>query len=138
MRRKIENAPSRCACWAQEIMVNKINKRKIVNTLTKALLQEGEMNHMLYEAEVEMYIEDWYQSLFADHDEFAFAILEESDQIAMAIIMRDKTVYVNEAARQKLTELWPTTYNNKLQQMIPMMADILADGVIFFTGVKTV
>ncbi len=96
------------------------------------------MNHMLYEAEVEMYIEDWYQSLFADHDEFAFAILEESDQIAMAIIMRDKTVYVNEAARQKLTELWPTTYNNKLQQMIPMMADILADGVIFFTGVKTV
>ncbi len=119
-------------------MAKKMSKRKIVNTLTKALLHGGEMNHMLYESEVEMHIEDWYESIKEDQDEFAFAILEDGDQIAMVIIMRDKTVYVNEAARQKLTELWPTTYNNNLQQMIPMIADILADGVIFFTGVKTV
>ncbi len=95
------------------------------------------MNHMLYESEIEIHIEDWYKSIKADQDEFAFAILEDGDQIAMVIIMRDKTVYVNEAARQKLKELWPTTYNKNLHQMIPMMADILADGVIFFTGVKT-
>jgi len=120
------------------MVTKKICKRKIVNTLTNALLHEGEMNHVLYESEAEMHIEDWYKSLKADQDEFAFAILEDGDQIAMVIIMRDKTVYVNEAARQKLAELWPTTYNNNLQQMIPMMADILANGVIFFTGVKTV
>ena len=112
--------------------------KKTIEALTKALLKGGKMDQALFESELAIYIEDWYESLQADQDEFVFAILEDCGQVAMTMIMKDKTIYANEDARQKLSDLWPETYAKNMQQMIPMMAEILADDVIFFTGINVV
>jgi hypothetical protein len=56
----------------------------------------------------------------------------------MVLIMPDKTVLVNEAARAKLSEFWQSNYSANLKRLIPMMAKELADDSLFVNGVKTV
>ena len=115
-----------------------MSKQGVIENLTKALLRGDGMDHSLYESELELYVEDWYESLEADQDEFGFAILEDSGRVAMVLVMRDETVYINEEAREKLEGIWPLVYEKNMKIMIPMMADVLAEGVIFFTGIKTI
>jgi len=54
----------------------------------------------------------------------------------MPVIMKDKTVYINEEARAKLMEFWITNYLNNMKRLIPEMAADLADNHIAITGVK--
>jgi hypothetical protein len=115
-----------------------MRKREIANLLNEALLQDGKMEHALYEYELEEHIEYWYEGLKADRDEFVFAVTENSGHVAMVLITREKTVYVNEEAREKLLEFWPKTYNTNMKQLIPMMAEELANDIISVNGVKTV
>ena len=68
-----------------------MSKRSTIKTLAKALLHGGKMDCSLYESEMEMYIEDWHESLKADQDEIAFAILEDGGRVAMILILKEKT-----------------------------------------------
>jgi hypothetical protein len=115
-----------------------VSKRQIEERLRKALLQDGNMAHALYEFELEEHRDYWYQGLQNDGDEFVFAVTENSGDVAMVLITEDKTVYVNEEARDKLSELWPQAYRANMERLIPMMAQELADGTIAVNGVKTV
>jgi hypothetical protein len=56
----------------------------------------------------------------------------------MVLIAPDKTVYVNEEARKKLSEFWTKAYKNNINRLIPMMADNLANDIISVNGVKMV
>lgn len=115
-----------------------MKKRKIANALRKALLQDGKMEHALYEYELEEHIDYWYEGLKSDCDEFVFAVTENSGDVAMVLIAPDKTVYVNEEAREKLCEFWIKAYKNNINRLIPMMAENLANDIISVNGVKTV
>ena len=115
-----------------------MSKRKIEERLRKALLQDGNMEHALYEFELEEHRDYWYQGLQNDGDEFVFAVTENSGDVAMVLITEDKTVYVNEEAREKLSELWHQAYRGNMERLIPVMAQELADGMITVSGVKTV
>ena len=113
-------------------------KRKIEKLLREALLRGGKMELALYEYELEEHIEYWYEGLKADRDEFVFAVTENSGDVAMVLITREKTVFINEDARKKLLEFWPRTYNANMKKLIPMMARDLANDIISVNGVKTV
>ena len=115
-----------------------MRKREIANLLHRALLQDGKMEHALYEYELEEHIEYWYEGLKADHDEFVFAVTENSGDVAMVLITKEKTVYTNEDAKEKLVEFWPKTCNTNIKHLIPMMAEELANNIIAVNGVKTV
>lgn len=80
--------------------------KKIECLLRKALLDDSEMAYSLYEYELEEHIDYWYDGLKADHDDFVFVVTENSGHVAIVLIMPDKTVLVNEAARAKLIEFW--------------------------------
>jgi hypothetical protein len=82
-------------------------------------------------------IEYWYEGLKTDRDEFVFAVTENSGDVAMVLITEDKTVYINEDAREKLVELWPQTYTVNMKRLIPVMAEELANGILTVTGVET-
>lgn len=112
--------------------------KKIESLLRKALLEDGEMAYSLYEYELEEHIDYWYDGLKADHDDFVFVVTENSGHVAMVLIMPDKTVLVNEAARAKLIEFWQNNYSINLNRLIPTMADELANDSLFVNGVKTV
>ena len=55
----------------------------------------------------------------------------------MLLIMPDKTVYINEKAREKLAALWPGRYNSHMARLIPIMAEQLANGILSVNGFKT-
>lgn len=115
-----------------------MKQRKIANTLRKALLEDGKMERALYEYELEEHIDYWYEGLKSDRDQFVFAVTENSGDVAMVLIMPDKTIYVNEEAREKLAKFWIKAYENNINQLIPMMAENLANDIISVTGVKMV
>ncbi|WP_250126509.1 hypothetical protein [Chroococcidiopsis sp. CCMEE 29] len=117
---------------------NSLMSKKIESLLRKALLEEGKMAYSLYEYELEEHIDYWYDGLKADRDDFVFVVTENSGHVAMVLIMPDKTVLVNEAARAKLTEFWQSNYSINLKRLIPTMAEELANGSLFVNGVKTV
>jgi len=102
-----------------------MKKRKIANTLRKALLEDGKMERALYEYELEEHID-------------YFAVTENSGDVAMVLITPDKTIYVNEEAREKLAKFWIKAYENNINRLIPMMAENLANDIISVTGVKMV
>ena len=56
----------------------------------------------------------------------------------MVLITEEKTVYVNEEAREKLSELWLIAYRTNMKRLIPMMAKELENDIIAVNGVKTV
>ena len=118
--------------------VKTMRKREIANLLHKALLDDGKMEHVLYEYELEEHIECWYEGLKADCNEFVFAVTENSGDVAMVLITKEKTVYTNEDAREKLFEFWPETYDANMKHLIPMMAEDLANDIICVNGVKVV
>ena len=115
-----------------------MKQRKIANTLRKALLEDGKMERALYEYELEEHIDYWYEGLKSDRDQFVFAVTENSGDVAMVLIMPDKTIYVNEEAREKLSQFWIKAYKNNINRLSPMMADNLANDIISVNGVKTV
>ncbi len=111
--------------------------KEIATLLHKALLQDDKMEYSLYEFELEEHIDCWYEGLKADQDEFVFAVTENSGHVAMVLIMPDKTVFVNESAKAKLSEFWQSNYSINLKRLIPMMAKELVNDTIFVNGVKT-
>ena len=112
-------------------------KRKIADLLNKALLHDGKMERALYDYELVEHIDYWYEGLKADRDEFVFAVTENSGSVAMILITADKTVYINEEAREQLYKFWPNAYEHNLKRLIPMMAEELAKDIISVNGVKT-
>ena len=115
-----------------------MKQRKIANTLRKALLEDGKMERALYEYELEEHIDYWYEGLKSDREQFVFAVTENSGDVAMVLITPDRTIYVNEEAREKLSKFWIKAYENNINQLIPMMAENLANDIISVTGVKMV
>ena len=115
-----------------------MKKRKIANTLRKALLEDGKMERALYEYELEEHLDYWYEGLKSDREQFVFAVTENSGDVAMVLITPGKTIYVNEEAREKLSEFWIKAYKDNINQLLPMMAENLANDIISVTGVKMV
>ena len=111
--------------------------RKIAHLLNKALLQDGKMERALYDYELVEHIGYWYEGLKAYRDEFVFAVTENSGSVAMILITADKTIYINEEAREQLSKFWPNAYETNMKRLIPMMAEELANDIISVNGVKT-
>lgn len=113
-------------------------KKKIQNLLRKALLQDAKMEYELFEYELKEHLNYWYKGLKADQEELVFAVTENSGYVAMVLITKEKNIYVNEDAKEKLAELWRDLYKKNMEHLIPKMADDLANCIISVNGVKTV
>jgi len=83
---------------------DKTVSKRIEKLLRKALTQNGEMAEALYNYELAEHIDYWYEGLKADQNEFVFAITKNSGDTAMVLITKEKKIYINEVARDKLTE----------------------------------
>ena len=115
-----------------------MNKRakRIEKLLRKALIQNGAMVYALYEHELVEHIDYWYDGLVADRNEFVFVVTENSGDTAMVLISKEKDIYVNEEAREKLLELWGPAYQVNMKVLIPVMAKELADDILAVNGVS--
>ncbi len=111
---------------------------KITKLLKKALLEDGDMAYALYEHELKEHIDYWYKGLKRDREDVVFVVTENTGDVAMVLITRDKTLYVNEDARQELMKIWKANYASNLELLLPSMVRDLANDVFAVTGVKIV
>ena len=112
--------------------------KKIEKLLKQALLKNGEMNHSLYEFELEEIVDSLKQSMRDDNDDYIFSVTENSGHVAMVLIEKSGQVHINEEARGKLKILWPAAYKGNMQKLIPAFAKQLNEGEIPVNGVKQV
>lgn len=113
-------------------------RTRITNLLKKALLDDGDMAYALYEHELKEHIDSLHKDLKRDGEDVVFVVTENKGDVAMVLITRDKTVYINEDARQELMTIWKANYANNLEMLIPSMVKDLMDGFFAITGVKIV
>jgi len=106
--------------------------------LEQALLHDGEMQHELYEYELEEMLGELKSSMAQDNDEFIFAVTENRGDVAMVLIDKSGQVHINEGARERLKALWPAAYESNMKKLIPAFAALLNGGEIPVNGVKTV
>lgn len=115
------------------------SSHKMVQLLRTALLEKGPLSRVLYENALEDNIDRWHIGLQISGEQFLFVLAEDSEEIAMVLIeSKGKRLYINEAAREKLADIWSGTYDNNLSHLIPMMAEDLAEGALSVTGVQYV
>ncbi len=123
-----------------ELMKKKLIKgeaKRIEKLLRKALLHEGKMVYGLYEYELEKHLDYWHKGLLEDNDECVFVVTENTEHVAMVLIMPDKTIYINEEAREKLKAEWRSSYVYNVETLLAVMADSLANGNFWVCGHKT-
>jgi hypothetical protein len=113
-------------------------RKQLIDRLRKALLEDGAMAHALYEHELKEHLDYWYKDLKRDGEDVVFVVTENTGDVAMVLITRDKTVYINEDARQELMQIWQTYYASNLEMLLPSMVKDLMDGFVAVTGVKIV
>jgi len=112
--------------------------KEISDLLSKALFHKGQMDHDLYKFELEEHIQEWYAGLKADRNNFVLVVTENSGSVAMILISKDKTVYVNEDGREKLSTIWKLNYENNVILLLPAMADDINNGFYSVTGISVV
>jgi hypothetical protein len=115
-----------------------LKSAKITKLLKTALLENGDMAHALYDHELKEHIDYWYKGLKRDGGDVVFVVTENNGDVAMVLITRDKTIYINEDARQELMKIWQANYANNLEMLIPTMVKDLMDGFFAVTVVKVV
>ncbi|HYE38184.1 hypothetical protein [Methylocaldum sp.] len=84
--------------------------KKIQKQLRQALIYEAEMSQELYEEELAEYLDEFKQSLLADHDEYLFSVIEDSGRVAMVLIEQSGEVHINREAKRRLKEIWGQAY----------------------------
>lgn len=114
-------------------------QHKMAQLLRTALLEGGYLSRVVYENELEDSIDRWHIGLQISGEQFLFAVAERSEEIAMVLIeSKDKRLYINEAARAKLAEIWTEGYATCIGHLLPLLAEDLAEGVTSVTAVQYV
>ncbi|RZK17710.1 MAG: hypothetical protein EOO56_17385 [Hymenobacter sp.] len=107
-------------------------------SLHKALVLNGPMSLALYAHELREHVAYWRKGMRRDKDDFLLAITEHSGDVAMLFYSKKGELFMNEDAREQLQLAWkvPGVYTGNMMLMIPQMAQQLAQGEIWVTGVK--
>ncbi len=110
-------------------------EKEIEKLLHKALLQNGDMSLRLYEHDLIEHIDEWKQGMITDGDAFVFAVDVNNREVAMVLINSTFDVYINNDARDFLKTQWPLAYDENITNLIPSMAEELAQDGFWVTGV---
>lgn len=121
-----------------------MTKNQIKKALEDALFKDGVMEMGLYEYELEDMQEDLKATLLEDGDDYIFAITvhtnDETQKQDCAMVLIEKTgeVFINEAARDKLKEIWERGYAANLRSVLPDFIAQLHNSEIPINGIKAV
>ena len=115
-----------------------MSRKSIEKNLTKALLNDGELEKELFDYELAEHVDEYLLSKKQDNDKYFFAVTEHTNNVAMLLIDENDVVHVNEMARQRLRTLWLDAYSENIKKLIPDMAAELDAGFLYSAGVKEV
>jgi hypothetical protein len=109
---------------------NSVQAATLYTTLYQALLLDKKMDKALYEFDLQEHVEKWQLELQDDKDEFMFAITENTGNVAMVLITKRNTVFINEKALKKLKALFNAAYKQNIETLLPNMVVDLLNGNI--------
>jgi hypothetical protein len=90
----------------------------LMTKLTRALLHEEPMSHRLYKYELEEYVESWKASIDPKIHDMIIVLTENTGDVAMVMIMRDKTLFVNEDALTLIELIWGDDFELYIRYVI--------------------
>ena len=93
------------------------------------------MSLLLYQEKLVEHIDEWYEGLKDDRENFVLVITERAGDVAMIMIDKDKNVYVNEEARDQLSKVWAKNYTKNTKFLLPGIADHINEYVFSITGI---
>jgi hypothetical protein len=108
----------------------------IAKNLIDALLNDGPMSAELFEDGLMPNIKEFRASMEKDGDDFVFVIAEREGAVAMVLLEPGEKTFVNGDARERLKALWPRSYGNNMEVMIPEFADDIENGELAIVGVN--
>ena len=111
---------------------------EIQQHLQAVLVDDAPMSRVLYDEALAEYLDEFGQSLKTDQEDYLFAVIEYSGEVAMILLHKSGEAYINDVARTKLQELWGGTYRSNMDELIPVFAKQLDAGEIAIVGVETV
>ncbi|MGI4870290.1 MAG: hypothetical protein ACRYFX_03820 [Janthinobacterium lividum] len=117
-----------------------MRKAKTIEALLrKALVANGPMSLGLYEYELQEHLDYWREGMRRDKDEMLLVVTEMQGGVAMLLLDNKGQLFINEVARQELQRYWshPGAYAHNMQLLLPQMAQQLAAGAIWVSGMKT-
>lgn len=113
-------------------------KTQIAYLLRIALLENGPLSRIVYETVLEDNVKRWQMNMKGSEESYLFAIAESDHEIAMVLIESNQRLYINEAAREKLAEVWFEGYAPSMENLIPLVAEDLAEGALSINAVRHV
>jgi hypothetical protein len=75
-------------------------------------------------------------SLHEDADDALICVVEDRHDVAMLLIEWDGTVLHNEAAFERLRQMWMHNFTSNIQKLIPVFVDHIRQGMLGVAGVK--
>jgi hypothetical protein len=99
-----------------------MTRQETIAILSKGLLDDEEMDRDLYEERLERRIDEWHQGLKSDRENYVFVVTKNSSHMAMVMITKSKKVYVNEEAKEKLSQVFLLNYKKNIELLLPKMA----------------
>ncbi|MGC1272990.1 MAG: hypothetical protein WBC44_04740 [Planctomycetaceae bacterium] len=115
-----------------------MSKKRIAESLHRALLQDGSMDRELFDRDLQDMVDGLIESMIEDDEDYVFSVTEQDGAAAMVLVERDGTLHINEAARERLKALWPAAYASNLRMMIPDFASQLNRNEIPIFGMTVV
>ena len=109
---------------------------RVEKILRKVLLEGESFALALFESELEENLDFYVSSRIKDQDKYFLAITENSNDVAMILVNEKNQVLVNNSARKELQNYWGKNYQDNMKQLIPHIAEALAQDLIYITGIK--
>lgn len=71
-----------------------------------------------------------------DADDALICVVEDDNDVAMLLIEWDGSVIHNDAALERLQQMWKHNYTANMQKLTPVFLDHLKQGMLAVAGVK--
>jgi hypothetical protein len=115
-----------------------MQEKLIQAALETAMLKDGLLSASLYEDTLTEFVDEMKASLNRDTDDALICLVADDDEVALMLVDWDGSITKNDKARERLKLMWRDNYAINVQQLIPLFASHLSQGMLAVGGIKWV
>lgn len=115
---------------------NSQQKKLTQASLEQALLNSGPLSAPLFEKILTDYVDEMEASLQEDTDDALICLVSEGQDVALMLFEWDGTLHQNEAARERLQQMWKHNYATNMQKLLPIFVADLHQGMLAVAGIQ--
>lgn len=113
-----------------------MTQQALNNTLALTLLHGATFSATLFDSVLAAYRDELRAALEPDEDDALLCLVVEGREVAIWLLETDGSEHANEAARQRLQQMWAESYSGNVRELIPGFVALLDQGMLAVGGVK--